>query len=238
MTSASSAWSCGLSTNENALSSTIAEPQPEDVVAGEDEQRDRRGTGEVDADDDRPPADPVRQPPGDERPRDGRHQQHGVHRPDRRRVEADDLVEVERHEDVEHAQPARAAAEDRGGEQPAQVAVGEDAPVDRADRPVGSGGLGRGVLPDEREDGDRDDERGDAQHRDGGPPANGGDRQGSASRPRRRCRRCRPRRGPRSPSRSGAAGTARRAARCRPGAGARRRCARRRSRRRTRRTRP
>ena len=39
VTSASSAWSCGLSTNENALSSDDPDPQPQDVVAGEDEQR-------------------------------------------------------------------------------------------------------------------------------------------------------------------------------------------------------
>ena len=79
-----------------------------------DEQRDSTRAPRVHTDDDRPPADPVRQAAGDERPGDGRHQQHGVHRARRRGVHADDLVEIERHEHVEHAQAARAAASTDG----------------------------------------------------------------------------------------------------------------------------
>ena len=151
-------------------------------------------------------------------------------------VEAERLVEVQRHEDVEHAEAARAAAEHRREEQPAQVAVargragrgggpGLARPCDR--RSLGAArrtnsriaiATTRAAMPSPRtaaapaERGDRerrrepDDDRADVAARDVRR-----DRDADAAGP----------------------GTARRAARCRPGAAARRRAATRRWRRRT-----
>ena len=151
------------------------------------------------------------------------------------RVEPDDLVEVEGHEDVEDAEAARAATEDGRGVDPAQVAVDEDPAIqvpDRASRPPCD--PPPRPAPRGRRGGCRSRRRSPRGRAQGRLPASRGCRSRAPPRTRPRpSRRCRRPRGRRSPIRSASPGTAPRAAHCRPGAAASRRCARRCWRRRT-----
>ena len=76
---------------------------------------------EVDADDQRLAAEPVRQPAGEERHRHREDDQRAVHQAGRRLVDAEDPGQVDQGEQVHHPEPAPAAAEHRGEVQPAQV---------------------------------------------------------------------------------------------------------------------
>ena len=115
---------------------------------------------EVDADDERLAADPVGQPAGDQRHRHREHDERAVHQARRRSVEADDERQVDQREQVDDAEPAAAAAQDRGQVQPAQVAVAQDPSERGADGAAGpGGGPVRAALPDEHQDRDRDGDR-------------------------------------------------------------------------------
>ena len=84
--SASRAWSWGLSANEKRPMSAIPSHSPTSVRAGGKEHEEPHGAADVHADDQRLAADPIRQPPSDERHRDGEDDQHAVHETGRRLV--------------------------------------------------------------------------------------------------------------------------------------------------------
>ena len=195
--SPSSAWSCGLSANVNRPIRTIPTHSQTSVRAGRQEHDEPDGAAEVDADDQRLAADPVRQPAGDERHRDREDDQRAVHQPGRRLVEAEDLGHVDQREEVDHAEAAAAATQGRRQVQPAQVAVGEDPAEARTGRvPLAQRRRAvRAALADEQQDEDRDRRspatRRRSTRRASRPRRSAGRRSG---RPRP-CRRCRPRYG-------------------------------------------
>ncbi len=67
-------------------------------------------------------------------------------------VQAEDLGQVEQDEQVHHAEPAAAAAEDRGEVEPEQVAVVGDPPERRPDAAArdGRGPVGAGLADEQR----------------------------------------------------------------------------------------
>ena len=187
-----SAWSCGLSAKVNRPIRTIpAHSQTSDSPASEEDDEPDRAA-EVDADDQRLAPDPVRQPAGDDRHRDREDDQHAVHQPVGGRVEAEDLGQVEEHEQVHDAEPSPAAAEHRREVEPAQVVVAEDAPERRADgaagarrRPV------RATLADEDQDRDGDRDRRQPERDRRAAPADRGDERHADEGDDDRARRCR-----------------------------------------------
>ena len=156
--SASSAWSWGDSANENRPMIDDADPQPDERRAGEDEHAEPDGTAQVRRDDQRLAAEAIGQPAREQRHRDAEHDERAVHQAGRRIVEADHAGHVDQREEVDDPEPATAATQDRGQEDPAQVAIGED-PAQRVEAAAaGPGGCPvRAVFADEGQDAERDD---------------------------------------------------------------------------------
>ncbi len=138
---------------------------------------------DIDADDEGLAPEAVGQPAGDQRGGHAERDQDRVHQGHRRGRQRQDLGEVERDEDVDHAQPAAAAAEHRRQVQPAQVAIEPDRPEGV---PHPARGHGRRAvaarLADEGHDAQRDEHGRDAEEDERPAPAPAGDQPGAEQR--------------------------------------------------------